>query len=341
MIKLGVIGLGVGKLHMQGIVRGGKAEIAAICDTNEELLKKVAEEFRVANYSTDYREMLKDETIDGILVTTPDHVHLEQVCAALRAGKHVLCEKPLALHMDECREMMKVAEETGKIFMVGQVCRVTPGFVMAKKIIDEGLLGDLYFVESEYAHDYSRMAEDNWRRDPAIQRHGVTGGGCHAVDLIRWLTGEDPIEVCSYSTHKALVDWPCDDSTIAIMKFNDGLKGKVYVSTGCQREYTMRTVIYGTKGTVVVDNKSNTMTLYVKEFGGMDKLMGKNMNRIAHQIPVSIESHNFTAEIAEFCHCVENNLPASIPAIEGAKTVAVCEAIIRSSATGQIEKVQY
>ena len=79
-------------------------------------------------------------------------------------------------------------KKTDKKFMVGQICRYTPGFKQAKEIIDSGAIGELTFVESEYAHDYSGIyAKETWRSDPV--RNGVVGGGCHAVDLLRWIAG--------------------------------------------------------------------------------------------------------------------------------------------------------
>ena len=340
MIRLGIIGLGVGSHHLMATKDMENVTVCAVCDTNGELLAKVAEEHNVQKASTDYREMLADPEIDAVIVATPDQIHCEMVCAALRAGKHVLCEKPIALHVDECREMLAVAEETGKLLMAGQVVRMTPSFVMAKQMIDDGLLGDLYFIESEYAHDYSHM-KPHWRMDPVKLRHPVTGGGCHAVDLVRWLTGKDPTEVYGYAMHKCLTNWPCPDSAISIMKFEEGLAGKVYVSTGCKRDYTMRTVIYGTKGTIIVDNTSTHLSLYLNEYDGKEKFVGRTMRNVIHQIPVKVNNHNFGAEIREFCDCIENGRAPSIPAIEGLKTVAVCEAIVRATETGAIQTPDY
>ena len=339
MIRLGIIGLGVGSHHLKATKDLTDVTVTSICDTNEKTLATVAETYHIEKTSTDYRDMLADPTIDGVIVATPDHLHCEMVCAALRAGKHVLCEKPIALHVDECRRMLDTAAETGKLLMAGQVVRMTPSFIEAKRLIDEGYLGELYFIESEYAHDYSHM--NDWRRDPAHPRHPVTGGGCHAVDLIRWLTGKEPQDVYAYAMHKCLVDWPCPDSAIAIMKFEEGLAGKVYVSTGCKRDYTMRTVIYGTLGTIIVDNTSSSLTLYLNEHGGSTKFAGRTLHNLSHHIPVKVNNHNFGAEIAEFCACVKEGREPSIPAIEGLRTVAVCEAIITASETGVPQKPKY
>lgn len=340
MLNLGVIALKMGKAHSDAAYQSRKANLAAICDIDEELLKACAEEYGDGvKVSTDWHDMINDPSIDAVCVATPDHLHLEMTVTALRAGKHVLCEKPLALHSEECKEMIRVSEETRKILMVGQVCRVAPGFVKAKQLVDEGVIGELYFVESEYAHDYSELG--GWRDDPKIARHPVTGGGCHAVDLLRWITGTDPIEAFAYGTHLGLPTWPRDDTAIATFKFSDRLSGKVFVSTGCKRNYTMRTVLYGTKGTIIADNTTPHISLFVAEYGGNTHFFGTPMREIEHHIPVKLASHNVTAEVNEFCDCIINNTKPLIPAEEGTRTVAVCEAIIRSTESGKPEKVIY
>ena len=96
--------------------------------------------------------------------------------------------------------MIAKAETVGKKLMVGQICRVAPGFALAKKILDAGTIGEIFFLESEYAHDYADIR--GWRMDPLLKRHPVTGGGYHAVDLVRFLTGKEPVEASPIPTTK-------------------------------------------------------------------------------------------------------------------------------------------
>lgn len=343
MIKIDIVGLGNGSYHMRAIGDLPGVEVNRICDIAPEQIKKVVDEFHTPadKCFTDFDKMLKDTEADAIIISTPENFHCDMTCKALRAGKAVLCEKPLALHADECQKMIQTAKETGSILMVGQVCRVTPGFIRAKEFIDKGLIGDVFFIESEYAHNYTHSAGyNNWRKDPALKRHPVTGGGCHAVDLIRWLTGQEPEEVFAYSTHVNLTDWPCDDTTIAIAKFSDKLTGKIFVSTGCQRRYTMRTVIYGTKGTIICDNTTPEVSLFLGEVDGNEKFLGHSARNTAMQFHVELNSHNFKDEIKELCECIVNHTQPAISAEEGMKTVAFCEAIVRSTETGMPVKPQ-
>ncbi|MBE6812216.1 MAG: Gfo/Idh/MocA family oxidoreductase [Ruminococcaceae bacterium] len=322
-LKVANIGMQFGMSHVEGAMQYG-AEIAALCDNNEKNLQFAGERYNIPAEKrfADYRDLLNAD-IDVVTVAVPDQLHCQLSCEFLRAGKHVLCEKPLALTREDLKEIIKAEDESDAKFMVGQICRFTPAFEKAKQLIDDGVLGELYFVESEYAHDYMKLC-DNWRADPL--RHGVIGGGCHAVDLLRWLAG-DPQEVFAYGTHKLLPMVSYDDATVAIMKFGENVMGKVFVSTGCKRDYTMRTVIYGTKGTLICDNTSPTMTLFTVDEEGVTKQ--------AQTIPVEVNNHNAFKEFAVFADAILNNKPVLTDAREGAKTVAVCLAIVESAKTGK------
>lgn len=338
-IRFAVIGLGIGALHLDAIKQQKGAVATALCDLNEQALKEKAQEYDVAFTCTDYHELLTRDDVDAVCVTTPDHLHRDMVVELLAAGKHVLCEKPLALNSDDCKAMIEAAGKSEAYLMVGQVCRMTPAFAYAKQLIDEGVIGELFFVESEYAHDYSHMGKC-WRNDPEINRHPFTGGGCHAVDLVRWIAG-DPIEVYGITNKKVLTDWPCDDSAIAVLKLPNDVMGKVFVSTGCKRNYTMRSLFYGTKGTLVTDNTSSTVSIFKEEFEGKTSSWDRGMENIEMKLSIEINNHNIPAEIREFCDVINGKQELKLTGYEGAATVAVCEAVIESAATGMPQKVKY
>ena len=342
MKKLGVAVIScsvMAQVHMQAVMDHPNTDLVMVCDLNEALLREAAEKFGVEKASTDYREVLRDPAVDMVIVVTPDQTHKEITLAALTAGKHVLCEKPMALKLDECREMIAAARAAETKMMVGQICRYTPGFVGAKKLIDRGEIGELYFVETEYAHDYEKL-DMPWRLDPL--RHGFLGGGCHAVDLARWIAG-DPTEVFAYANHKMLPKYPTDDCTIAVMKFPNDVIGKVFVSTGCKRNYTMRSVFYGTKGTIITDNTSNHMTVFKEGVGNGESLFADlpQSGAIPIEYPVVVNNHNAAGELAEFVDCILNDKPVRTTAVEGAKTVKASLAAVESSKTGLPVKIEY
>jgi len=332
-VRYGVIGCGMGRAHMFGIKENTTTELVAMCDINEEILAKTSAEFPgVATY-TDYKDLLADKNVDAVVIATPDQLHCEMSIAALEAGKHVLCEKPFALKLDECKEMIEATRKHPELkFMVGQIGRFTPGFVKARQMIADGEIGELFFVESEYAHDYSKIPGkgNNWRLDPL--RHGFLGGGCHAVDLVRSIAG-NPYEVAAFANKKMLTTWPTDDCTIAIMKFPNNVIGKVFVSIGCKRNYTMRSVFYGSKGTIIVDNTNPTMQVFKTEAD-----CGFTVPML---YPIALNNHNTKGEVAALADCIINNKEVEMTAYEGTCTVAAALAAVESSKTGKIVKVDY
>lgn len=337
-IKVAVIGVhGFGSFHTEAFSKNENAELVGVCDINEEYAKECGEKYGV-KYTTDYDEILNDPEITAVSIALPDQLHCEYVIRALKAGKDVLCEKPLALRLEQCKEMIAAAKQTGKHLMVGQICRFTPSFVKAKELIDSGEIGELFFVETEYAHDYSHM-KCEWRKnDP--ERDGMIGGACHAVDLLRWIAG-NPTEVMAYANHKMLTDWPTNDCTISILKFPNNVIGKVFCSTGCKRPYTMRTVLYGSKGTIIVDNTSPRMTVFKSEYDGSDKILDVGAMGVEINLPVVVNNHNVSDEINEFCACIAEGREPVLNPEAGTATVSICLSIIESAKKGTPMKVDY
>lgn len=323
ILNVGVISCSdMAQSHMLAVKNHEQAYLAAICDVDEEKLREAGDKMGVEARYTDYRELLRHPGLDAVIIVTPDQLHREMVEESLKVGLHVLCEKPLALLREDLNAIVAASRASDKKLMVGQICRFTPGFAKAKELIDAGELGDIYYVESEYAHDYQDiLSENGWRSDP--DRNGVVGGGCHAVDLLRWIAG-DPIEVTAYANHKMLPIVPYDDCTIAILRFENDVIGKVFVSTGCKRAYTMRSSFYGTKGTVVCDNTSPSITFYKSREENPAELEER-------EIEVDIANHNTFGEFRAFADAILNDKPVPTDALQGAKTIAACMAIVDSA----------
>ena len=342
-VRMAVVGIrstSIGNHYAETIAANPDAELAAICDTNEECIRERGAFYGLApeNVYTDFYEMIKREDIDAVCIVTPDQFHKDYVTTALRAGKDVLCEKPMALSGDDCKEMIDVSDETGKKLMIGQICRFTPGFVLAKELIDAGEIGEISFIESEYAHKYENIST-GWRyADP--DRNVVVGGGCHAVDLIRWLAG-DPVEVSAYANKMINDQWLYPDTTIAALKFKSGAIGKVMISGGSKRAYTMRTCIHGTKGSIIVDNKSPQMSLFKDTFEGESTFHHIVAHNIEIKLPVQIKDHNVGGEVDHFINVCLGKEEMKIDGIEGCNTVIVSEAIVNSSKSGQKIRPQY
>lgn len=336
-LKLAVIGVsltGIGNVYVRNILANRRAELVAICDVDKERLNAVADSYELSEDMryTDYTELLKRGGFDAVCVSASDQAHARIAIDAMKAGYHVLCEKPMALKSDDCKRMIQTSKETGRQLMVGQICRFTPSFSLAKKMVDNGEIGDLFYVESEYAHKYANT-DQGWRcNDP--DRNLVVGGGCHAVDLIRWFAG-NPTEISAFGNQMSCDKWPYDDTTVASMKFSNNIIGKVMVSGGCLRAYTMRTVLQGTKGTIVMDNTSPSITLFKEEFMGIEKYYNTPMHRIEIKIPVEVNNHNLVEEINYFVNCLLEDKKIEIDGVQGCNTVIACNAIVDSAMTGK------
>ncbi len=332
--NVAVIGCGsISRNHLIGVREKQECVLYAVCDNaTDDRLQKRKEEFDAPHSCTDYMELVNDPNVDIAIITTPDNSHMQMACDFLRAGKQVLLEKPMALTTEECDEMRRVESETGNRLMVGQVVRYNPNFAMAKKLVDSGAIGDLVYVESEYAHDYMiHRGHNNWRVTP--EREGMIGGGCHAVDFLRWVAG-NPTEVFAYSNHKYLTDWPVNDTTIAVYKFPNDVIGKVFCSIGVKRDYTMRTCLYGTEGTIIFESHGTEIKLYQ-----CDKQGG--MYTVPRLLPCQPKDHNMADEISDFVDAIIAGKPNPIASIEGASTVAVCCATVESAKLGQPVKIKY
>ncbi len=339
-VKLGVIGAGAfSTTHLTGIMQADNCEVIAISDVIRERAEKRAEEYNIPHIYTDHMELLRRDDIDAVTLPLPDQLHKQITIESLAAGKHVLCEKPMALTVEECKDMVQAARESDKQLMVGQIGRYTPGFITAKQMVDNGEIGDLFFIESEYAHDYSHIGgEGGWRVTP--ERHPVIGGGCHAMDLLRMIAG-DPTDAFAFANNKVLTSWPISDCTVGVLKFPNDVIGKIMTSIGCKRAYTMRTVIYGTKGTIIVDNQSPTLSLFLEKFTDLEEFQNRTQMGIEMKIPIAINNHNFRAEVQDFCACIAEGRPVTTDGVQGASTVAACEAVVKSAQTEEKVSISY
>ena len=204
-MKVAVIGLRMGHAWAMAANAMPEAELSLVYDKFYKENTKIDYSFYENNrirVATSEEEIYASDA-DIVVVASPDHFHTEQCIKALTAGKQVACEKPLAPSVAECRKIIAAVEKSGRFFMTGQVCRYAPGFKLAKFLLDSGRIGEITYIESEYAHDYTKATGyQDWRKDPVIRRQGFLGGGCHALDSP--LLAGDPLEVFCIYEHKHL-----------------------------------------------------------------------------------------------------------------------------------------
>jgi len=201
MFKVGVIGCGkIAQVrHIPEYAENRQVELAAYYDLNIDRARKIAQKYGGKVYSS-VAELLADPTIDAVSVCTANTSHAEISIAALKAGKHVLCEKPMATTLEDCEAMVKTARETGKFLMVGQNQRLARAHVKAKELIQEGLIGEIVSFRTTFGHG----GPETWSIDPGknvwfFDKNKAALGvmadlGIHKTDLIHFITGQTVVE---------------------------------------------------------------------------------------------------------------------------------------------------
>jgi predicted dehydrogenase len=322
-LGVGIIGLGMGYRHLEAVVASPHTRLAAICDIDETRLRDVERETGVDQAATAYEELLANPAVDLVIVASPDPFHCEQTVAALRAGKHVLVEKPMAPTLAECQAMVDAARAADRRLAVGHVVRFTPAFSTIKRLADEGELGTVYYVGASYEHDYGRLKRQAaWRFDPKHARHQFLGGGCHAVDLLRYFLS-DVESTAAVANHFSLPESPNDDCLVALYRARSGAVGRVLVTAGCKRPYEIALEVYGTRGTMIANNTSRSMQYWTLGVPGLgDRWM---------DVPVTLDNHPVDIQLAHFISAIRGETDLLISGEEGMRTVALALASIRAS----------
>lgn len=238
------------------------AQLAAICGRNGERAAELAQKYGVEAVFTDYHAMLASGDLDAVIVATPDDTHYPIVMAALDAGLHVLCEKPIAANATQAKEMYQRAERAGVKHMVMFTYRWYPQFRYMHEVVAQGYLGQPYQADLSLIMDYARDGTYRWRFD-ADRANGVLGDlGSHLIDLARWYFGE----ISGVSAHLATfvarpgVDGaapqPANDSAVLALAFANGAQATVRVSAVARsgwQDWAQQVALYGSQGSLLAD----------------------------------------------------------------------------------------
>ena len=274
MLNIGIIGTGnmAGAYHARILKEIGDVRIISCCDVREKTVSEFAEKWGIPSHYTDYRLLLENKELDGICNVTPDSMHAEISITALRAGVSVLCEKPMAVTVDEARRMVEAASAGRAIHMVNYSKRDYSGLRGAKEFIDGGSLGRIMHVECSYLQgwlsttDWSKAAENPhrlWRLSTAHGSNGTLGDlGCHIYDMASFLCGDIAAISCTLKTFEKPVPenrmgeyvFDANDGFVACVTFAGGAIGTVQ-STRWATSYRNREFIriYGDRATLEFD----------------------------------------------------------------------------------------
>lgn len=343
-LRVGIIGAGsISKCHMEAYQRLEQVEVVAVCDINEERANEYAKEYGIPHVFTDYQEMLGMEDLDAVSVTTWNNSHGCISVAALQAGKHVLCEKPLAMNAAEALEMEKVSRETGKLLMVGFVRRFGENTKILKESVENGELGKVYYAKAGYIRRWGNPG--GWFSDKKRSGGGpVIDLGVHMIDLIRYLNGKPKAVSVFASTFHHLGMNPgvkgiqkyysadyeefndVEDGATTIIKFENGLT--LFFETSWvlyAKEDQLYLNLYGDKAGVQMEPE-------IAFYEERNQYLAETKPAVD---PASYSfMHNFYQEIEHFVDCITNGTACMNPVEDGVELMKILDAIYESSRTG-------
>lgn len=344
-IKIGIIGTGsISNEHINAYLKNADIELYAFCDISEERLTKMAEKYGVTKTFTDMNEMLKLKEIDAVSICTWNSSHAECTIAALNAGKHVICEKPMATSTKDARAMKAAADKSGKLLMIGFVRRYGNDCELLKEFIDNGYFGDLYYAKATYLR--RKGCPGGWFGDKARSGGGpLIDLGVHVIDLVRFLMGnpkpvsiygatfqklyaredvKDKVAYCSSSkTDKDIFD--VEDLVTAMICFENGAVLSLEASFSLNIKKDQGIIeLFGTKAGAKLDPE---LELFTQVNGYMADV------NLASDTALSFDGL-FAKEIDHFVSCIKDGTSCKSPAQDGVDIMTIIDAIYESAKTG-------
>lgn len=346
MQKIAILGLGEGRSTMSAALQSAKLELVNICDINEALCKLRAKEFDFNKYTTNYNDLLKDESIDIIAIYTPDHLHAEHIKLALLHGKHVVCTKPFIDDLSKAQELLEISERTGKKLFVGQSSRFFEPMIRQRKDFDEGVIGDLITIEAHYHADHRWFLEKGWALLDSFK--WLYGGLSHPVDFIRWYM-PDIEEVMGYgmiSSNGVEAGLKNEDTMHFIFKAKDGRIARVsgvYTSPTqpTKRDSGLSCILRGKEGASQADYHELRYSVTTKE--GEEKIIHWGDSKLNHYFRFSGQSHHageYQNYLEYFVDSIEQGFTAYPDMEEGITTVILLQGMNRTLSTGLPVKIK-
>lgn len=254
MINVGIIGCGsIGvKRHIAEYEENDNVKLTAFCDRVVSRAEAQQKIYGGKAYEK-YQDLLKDESVDAVSVTVPNHLHAEISIAALAAGKHVLCEKPMGLSTEEMDRMIAAEKESGKQLMIGHNQRLIKEHQVARDYVTSGKLGKVYAFRTTFGHpgpeEWSVDGKESWFFRENEAGMGAMGDlGVHKADLIRYILDEEIVEVGGLISKEAKSFSDVDDNAVCILRTASNAVGTLQASWSFYGSEDNSTTIYGEKG---------------------------------------------------------------------------------------------
>ena len=339
MFNIGIIGCGkIAQVrHIPEYADHPQARLAGFYDLNQERARELAEKWGGKAYSS-WEEMLADPGIDAVSICVANNAHAQLSIAAMQAGKHVLCEKPMATTLADCEAMVAAARESGKFLMIGQNQRLTKAHQKARELVESGTLGKILTFRTTFGHGGPETwsvdpGKNTWFFDKSKAAMGAMADlGIHKTDLIQYLLGQTVVETTAKVTtlDKRGADGQLigvDDNAICIYRMSGGAMGTMTASWTFYGAEDNSTVLYGTKGILrIYDDPAYSL-----------KLITAGGEKVLYELEAIQTNDNQTKSgvIDCFMDCLVNNTP---PAISGQSVLTAMRAVfasLESSETGK------
>lgn len=329
-IRTAVVGVGIGRLHIEGYKKHKDAELVAVADINEERAKATAEEFEIPHVYADYEKMLKELDLDAVSVCTPNKLHTPVTVAAFEAGCHVLCEKPIAMNAVDGQKMVDAGKKAGKTFMMAFNNRFRGDTQVLKSFIDNGTLGDIYYAKCGWTRRRGIPGFGGWFTTKELSGGGpLIDIGVHVLDLTLYLMGNPkPVSVFGSTYAKFGPKMPggekydVEDLGTGMIKFDNG--ATVFVEASWASNIAndqFYSTLLGDKGGADLD----PLRIYTE--------MNGTQVDIAPQFP---GIHGHQAEVFHFVECLRDGKTPLATGEHGLDVVKILDALYESSETGKM-----
>lgn len=279
-------------------------------------------------YAT-YGDLLADDGVDIVVSCTTPDVRQDHVCAAAESGRHVVIEKPVALTMADVDAQRHAVAAAGVKSVTSFVLRWHPQLVMTRQLVADGVVGDLVYAEAAYWHPVDRSSGPSydWHVGRTFANSALVGGGCHAVDAIRFLTGQEIVQVSAVgAAGRRNTDFVFPPTVAATVRFDNGAVGTISTLLDGDTPYRFSTRLVGTNGTIQ-NRRVHSSTTYpdVETYWTMPTST-PDSGDVAH--------HPFAAEISHLIDCIESGAESHASIHDTWRSMATCFAVDESVASG-------
>jgi len=267
MKKIGICVIGSGRagmIHAENFVKNvPNARLSAIVDPVAEVAKTACAKLGIDTYYPDYKQALSDKNIDAVVIVTPTKFHVDIAVDAANAGKHILCEKPMAMTVEECQKMNKAAADNKVVLQIGFMRRFDASFIHAKEMVDTGAIGDVVMVRS---NTRGPSVPQPWMYDLKKSNGPLAEVNSHDIDTLRWFTGSEFKTIYAiggnFRSPEAKKDFPdFYDNVIVAAGFENGMQGMIDGAQGVGYAYDSRVEVLGTKGCIFIGRINDSAVL--------------------------------------------------------------------------------